>query len=1261
MDLGAIVAVLFGLLLAVVGLALIVVQLLGRPGGAIATTPPPAGAAPLPDWRRQLRALGARLRGRPVRPAPRVSPLTPAAAPLSTPAERQQRLQELRTQHSPLPATGDPIGGSHQAPTLAVPAAQGELVPDAERLPPALPRYGGRPPRQTAAWRGAVAQRTPADRGSTLRGIVGAVALLGVVALLIALLIRGIAGAPPVSPGSATLAIADFGAGPGFAKSDLGHTEAQTIGLEVTSGFGSAAAQARMPVVYADLVRSDAEAQQMLDQRHAQALLWGTLPAGGNGPISATLAWRGSPPPAPWLRFGPTGRLLLPATVPLPNQPLIAIKALAPVLEAVQYYQAGDYDTARLRAESLPPDAPASTLDLAAFIRANSLIAVGRAKDALPLYQALEARGWINPALYNNWGLAAELTGDYGRAVSRFDQAARLSPTPPPAVLAAIYTNRGIAAQEAGDLDGAQTTFDQALRLQADDPEANWRRGYIAYRRGDSTASTTYTDRALAAAPDNPNVERQAGLIALMQRQGPAAVDHFQKALQTYTSWHDSLQKDEGAAGARNDQQVATRLAEQIDKINGELGTTSYYIGLAYADQARDKPPEGFLQGLWRRLTGDKSEADRAIDAFDAAIRLDKDRPDIRYQMGILYWHEGDRTRARDNFALAITLQPENPAPYEALAAMDLEDNKPDQAIAEYQALIKADPRYLSAYIALAELDNETGHPDDATQVYAQVAALPAGTPREHFWRAQALAGLGRPAEAVAEARTAFLSDPSLWEAHFLLGTIYQAAGQDPAALAEYESVLKQEPKNVAALYEAGRLEAAHGHTTEARQLWSQVASLEPSHPTARLGDPYGQRTLADWQEVYFALGGLDEQQASLARQAGNASEADRWTEQALQEYKTAVSQKADRADGYYHLGQIYEQKTAWREAEQNYNQAVQLDPNLVEGWQGLVRVLLKQPGRDADALKFAQAFQQHAPNDIRADLLLGDVFLFRNDPSAAMVQYTAARKIQADNPQALYGLGRAYADEGDFDHAAQYYTASLQAQPGNVLALTGQGDLALDRGLYGQAQNAYNAALVSDPNYAPAYVGLGRTLDHLSPSDPSLGDEAKKKLEHAAALDPSLADAPYYLGELYAERAPADPTLWDPAVRAYTQAANLRPSWAMPYFRLGFIYLSQKKTAEAVRAYQQATRLDPNMIEAWFGLGQAERDSEDRKDAIAAYQQAIKLKNDYASAWLYLGYTLKEDGQRPQALDAFHHALDSATDNAAIRNAAQDALNSFQ
>jgi tetratricopeptide (TPR) repeat protein len=917
----------------------------------------------------------------------------------------------------------------------------------------------------------------------------------------------------------------------------------------------------------------------------------------------------------------------------------VAAGPLIQVLQAWQRYGAGDYDFARSGAEAIPADAPAATQNLAALIRADSLVALDQPQSALALYQALDGRGWHDPAILNNSGVALLEAGDPTGAYGLFQRASAAQPAPPPAQLALILTNGGLAAEARKDLPGALAAYDTALKADSNNGPANLQRGYMAYRMGDSANAALYTTRAAAAMPDSPQAQRQLGLISLMQRKADAAIPYFQKALDTYSKWTATLRQDEGAANSRNDSRTATRASALIRDINQEIGTTDYYVGLAYSDLARGKPRPGFLEQAWRNIRNDKTEADRAIAAFQEAIQLDRDRPDVRYNMGRLYQQQGEDAKAREQYAQAKKLQPASPGPYEALAEMDLADKKPNDALAEYQALLAANPGYMTALIKMGDIYQAQGDKDGIRRTYGLVAGLPANTPQEHLWRAQALAALGRQDEAVAEGRAAVAGDPTLADAHLLLATIYRDTKQDNAALTEYDAVLKLQPDNVIALYEAGKLEAAHGNTEAARTLWQKVEQVKPDHP-----------------DVHFALAGLYEQRAAQATQAGNKTQARQWLDQAITEYNTAIQQHAGSADALYHLGKLQEDKGDWRQAEARYAAAVKTDPNQVEARQGLVRVMLKQPGRDDDALKAAQDFRKYAPNDARALLLLGQVFLFRNDPNSALTQYDQALRLQPGSPEAYYGLGRAYQLRGDPTNAQRNYQAALAAQPGYPAALTGQGDLGVDGGQYGAAQEYYNQALQSDPNYAPAYVGLGRARDRLSVTDNKLAEEARKALLTAADLDPTAAEPHFYLGEFYAERA-----LWGQAVTEYKRASSLRPSWAMPQFRLGQVYLSQKASAEALAAYQQATKLDPQMIEAWFGLGQAERDIPNRKEAINAYRQALKLKGDYAAAWLYLGYTLEEDGQRQEAIDAFRHAVETATDDAQIRAAAQQALSRYQ
>src|SRR5690349_14780030 len=359
-------AVILGLIMAAVGAALVYTQLRGRPA-----TPPQAPSAgtgaPSPrPWSAPLQQLQTRLANlrRPTAPGtpppggatPPIPPefyappdTPPLSRPLSTEEERQRRLEELRAQRGRDQETVAPIGVTHGTPQddefdvaappaawqepiadadapppgILTPSVSPEVVADEERLPATAPWRGGRAPRQTAAWRGAVAQRTGSGTGSTIRALIGGTVTLALVLVIIGLLLRGSDQAKSAEPGSAVLAIADFGEDTGFTAKAVGRTTGDTVAGAVRDALG-AGAQTRMPVVRVGLIKSSADAERTLNSRPAQALLWGTLPTGATGTISATLAWRSTVPAAPWLRYGPTGRLIVPPEVALPNQPIIA-------------------------------------------------------------------------------------------------------------------------------------------------------------------------------------------------------------------------------------------------------------------------------------------------------------------------------------------------------------------------------------------------------------------------------------------------------------------------------------------------------------------------------------------------------------------------------------------------------------------------------------------------------------------------------------------------------------------------------------------------------------------------------------------------------------------------------------------------------------------------------------------------------------------------------------------------------------------------
>ncbi len=1170
--------------------------------------------------------------GRPPAPAA----LSAVPLPGDAEAERQQRLAEMRRRRLenagggydfPLALDESPLVQDHRLTddqlVVTPPRTgyqRGEILPFDAPLPDTAERRISGPVVDNSDWIDLQEEVIPPRRNPLaliLSVLLGTLILAIIVALILWLVnTQGASKAPPA--GTAVLTVADIGEGPGNGNSAAGKRLADTLRTELkTSTQAFSLIQVRSTGRLADGTAAERE----LNSSGNHALLWGTLPQGETGTLSATLLLRTVPPGTAWERMGAAGRLLLPTSIPLPDQELVAAKGMEPLLRAVLLYQSGNFEAARDTAATLSDNTSPAIRGAAGFINANALTALGRADEAIPLYSALDAGGWSVPAVLNNWGVADDALGKPDDARGAFDRALAANPPPDPAAQARILTNRGHTnLYGRKDRAAARADFLAAVASDPQQAEASRELGLMAYQDADVANARAYTQAALAANPDDPATVRQLGLVALLEGRLADALDSFQQALTTYEGWVTTLHTTEGAAQSRGDTLTALQATEDIRAINREEGTTQYYRGLALAEQARQEAPPSALDRLLRNI-GLKSPGahEQALAAFNEAIRLDQDRADARFQMGLISRRLGDRDAARQQFERAKDLDQTLPGPYEEEAAMYVEDGKLDLAIREYEALNQVNAGYLPVYIRLGELYAQNQQTDQSRVAYEHAVAVPAQSGRDHYYHAQALHALNRRDEALAEAQAAVAATPTDWEAQLLLGQLEQEAGHNTEALAAYRQVVTLNKTNAEAAYQAGRLLAAAGQTDEASKQWQEALARDPNHP-----------------EAHYAL-------AALYEQTGQR-------DKAIAEYTAAIKAKTRPAEAYTHRGQLYEFAYNWRQAESDYRSALGIDTQQLDARDGLVRALLHLYRPD-DALKVAQDGRRVTPGSARPYLELAQVYLAQGNPTDAAPPLEAARGLAPNDPQVLLRLGHAALLRNDDVAAQQNLAAALQAQPNLPEAAALLGDDHYNHDRLTAAATSYEQAIAMTPHdYPPAHAGLGRVYERQGNTKGAADAYLK-----AVAVDPLYADPRLFLGDLYAAQGQATA-----AAQQYQLAIQVRPHWAQAHYNLAQVYLQTRQTDLAVREYTQATRDEPNFVEAWFGLGQSLRDSAHRPEAIAAYQQAVKLNPGYDQAWLYLGYTYEDNGQRPEAADAYRHAQDTTSDDT-IRRAAAEALARLQ
>jgi len=116
----------------------------------------------------------------------------------------------------------------------------------------------------------------------------------------------------------------------------------------------------------------------------------------------------------------------------------------------------------------------------------------------------------------------------------------------------------------------------------------------------------------------------------------------------------------------------------------------------------------------------------------------------------------------------------------------------------------------------------------------------------------------------------------------------------------------------------------------------------------------------------------------------------------------------------------------------------------------------------------------------------------------AALEEYVAAERFNADRPEGRANLGNLHATQGRVDDAMAAFRGALALDPTFGQAALNLADLQRSRGLEDEAEKTLRAALKRDPRSAPAHFALGLSLTRQKRSG-----EALRELAEAARLAP--------------------------------------------------------------------------------------------------------------------------------------------------------------
>ncbi len=290
-------------------------------------------------------------------------------------------------------------------------------------------------------------------------------------------------------------------------------------------------------------------------------------------------------------------------------------------------------------------------------------------------------------------------------------------------------------------------------------------------------------------------------------------------------------------------------------------------------------------------------------------------------------------------------------------------------------------------------------------------------------------------------------------------------------ALLIYQRAVSRRPDDWVLAANLGRLQHKLGTDDRALESWQRVSQLLPHY-----------------EEAYC-------QQGILLAQQGRPHEA-------MTQFQEALRLKPDSVKAIDGLGLVLAQAGRHQEAVRQYEQALRLDPDYAEAHLNLAATLttLGQPEAARDHIQKALA---HKANNPAALNTLGKVCLSQGWINEAIVNFTAALRLDPTDALIHFNLGSALASARRTTEAQQHYAEAVRLQPTFAEAHFRLG-FELGRGGHdAEAIGQFAEAVRLKPELMEAHLNLGLALVKQRRLD-----EAARQFQEALRLDPTNAIA---------------------------------------------------------------------------------------------------------------------------------------------------------
>jgi len=598
-----------------------------------------------------------------------------------------------------------------------------------------------------------------------------------------------------------------------------------------------------------------------------------------------------------------------------------------------------------------------------------------------------------------------------------------------------------------------------------------------------------------------------------------------------------------------------------------------------------------------------------ALDEYRQADAVKPGNPLVNIQMGGALAVSGRYAEAEQEFKKAISLDKTNSKSYTELYGLYMMQGKPDDGEQVLKLAVQNNPKQFNWLVLLATHYGYQKRREDMVAVLQQIKSHAAEWDQAYMTVGDFYMRLGDGDSALKEFRDGMAKDPKQKvkyqkriievllrqgkrteaaelnsqilkadpednDARGLAATLLLDRGDISKATAELENLVTRAPDNAVAHYNLGRAYVARGQSAQARQQFQKALEIKPDYILARLtlaqmevGQGEYEAALKSAREILERFD-RNNSSARLIEAAALAGQKKYGDSKALLNAMVKVSPSSPEI--HYQLGAVALAESRYKDAEDSFKRAYELNPANSRPLMGMVQTDMAQHKTDA-AMQLLLDESKKAPNrmDLLVDLARTAQQAGKYDDAIGYYQRVldGLDKNSRARGEIYFSMGETYRNKGDDNNAIAALQKARTVLPDNENVLNSLA-LTLDTsGHKPEAQKVYETIIRMNPNNVMALNNLAYLMVETGLDT----DVALNYAQRAKQLMPDMPEVADTLGWIYLKKGQ-----FDFAVNAFQDLVAKAPGHSTFHYHLAMAYKMKGDKGKAISELHEALKYSP-------------------------------------------------------------------------------------